>query len=177
MKEYGRIFRADMVLAILADRKNQTRRFDAPWEVGDRIWVRETFAYWPMAGTDGEAGIVYRANRKVTDEQLHSIGRKWKSSIFMHRFESRITLEVLAKRQERLQEISEEDSIAEGISIIHPFCGSNMSFDIMYDCGDDFLYHTARESYSALWDSINGKKPSRAWADNPLIQVTTFKRV
>ena len=74
----------------------------ARYEVGDRLWVRETFRY--IGGSDA----AYAADGDRDDW-------KWTPSIFMPRWASRITLEVTGVRVERLQSISEADAIAEGI--------------------------------------------------------------
>jgi hypothetical protein len=90
---------------------------------GDRLWVRETWKRASMATPDG---IMYAADNLLrwfdgTDPAAASSAvkfprdGKWKPSIFMPRWASRITLEVVNVRVERLQEISEEDAIAEGV--------------------------------------------------------------
>ncbi len=79
----------------------------------------------------------------------------------MPRAVSRITLEIVNVRVERLQDISEEDSILEGIRI-----GMGA-----------MPYFSVRDAYADLWDSINGKKPGCAWADNPWVWVVEFKVV
>jgi len=92
-------------------------------KVGDRLWVRETFAdlsdYDSGFYTEDQgyvtAGIIYRA-----DDADGAWGNdpdfKWKPSIHMPRSASRITLENTGVRVERLQDISEEDAIAEGFN-------------------------------------------------------------
>ena len=82
---------------------------------------------------------------------------KWKPSIFMPRALSRVTLEVTEVRVQRVQEISPEDERAEGIN--YPEVG------------------TPQLGYRLLWDSINGKRPGCAWADNPWVWALTFRRV
>lgn len=121
---------------------------------GDRVWVKETFQY-----TDGslnfQPGWVYRA----TDPDWETLEDwKWKPSIFMPRKASRITLEITAIRVERLQDISEEDAVAEGA------CIKLVGHD------DDF----ARNCYRKLWESINGKG---SWDKNPFVWVVSFKRI
>ena len=82
---------------------------------GDRLWVRETTAefidYDYIDGREVELGrdIVYRADGE--DQKRHS---KWRPSIHMPRERSRITLEIVSVRVERLQDISEADADAEG---------------------------------------------------------------
>lgn len=133
----------------------------------DRLWVRETFAApWGLdyKFPGGESGILYRADnpKKFPDDGT------WKPSIFMPRAASRITLEITAVRVERLQDISEQDAIAEGISNIGP-CRSVGWQD--YSGGPGFMRPI--KSYKSLWESINGKG---SWAANPWVWVIEFKK-
>jgi len=80
----------------------------------------------------------------------------------MPRAASRLTLEVVEIRVQRLQEISEEDARAEGMNALPP------SMTTVQDAG--------RKWFAALWDSINSKRPGCAWADNPWVWCVSFKR-
>jgi hypothetical protein len=116
---------------------------------GDRLWVRESFG--TQLGSFGESlEYVFKA---TDDERLGP----WKPSIFMPRSASRLLLEIVSVRVERLQEISTEDACAEGMSTDH--------------AGD----WTAREQFQDTWDKINFKRGS--WASNPWVWVITFRRV
>lgn len=92
---------------------------------GDRLWVRETFADEPPGLlSDGLSGrVVYRADYNEADynEEWHSAPDrvdKWTPSIHMPRWASRISLHIKEIRVERLQDISEEDALAEGLQKI-----------------------------------------------------------
>jgi hypothetical protein len=120
---------------------------------GERLWVREAFAF---ALEDGRVGprpdsAIYRADDN--DGWAHG----WKPSIHMPRFASRILLEITDVRVERLQDISEADARAEGFSIGPP------------PCIDDPIGW-----YRRLWDQING---SGAWDANPWVWAISFKRI
>jgi hypothetical protein len=82
-------------------------------------------------------------------------------SIHMPRWASRIELEVTAVRIERLQDISEADSEAEGVNFIRA-------------CQDADETLTAKQLFAALWESINGPK---SWDANPFVWVYEFKAV
>lgn len=125
---------------------------------GDRLWVRE--AWSPLLAPDitplpktslgqwkGMAvqDVLYRADGEIT----LSKGESWHPSIHMPRWASRILLEITNIRVERVQEISEDDIWAEGIDGAQPL-----------------------KVFSALWDSINGKK--HPWSDNPWVWVIEF---
>lgn len=140
------------------------------WQVGDRLWVKEThtvgFDYDDDDKPIGEEPrVIYAATEcprwydTDTDEWLD--GPKWAPSIFMRRKASRLTLTVTGVRVERLQDISEDDAIAEGCA---GKLGPNPDFPDEWD-------PTPVEEYHRLWNSINGKD---AWEQNPWVLALTF---
>lgn len=135
---------------------------------GDRLWVKETFATFDQqAMKDRDRSLLfYRAD----DESTYPTDGPWKPSIFMPRWASRITLEVTGVRVERLQEISEDDSVREG-AMFHDGRGIGHS-GWRHDFRD--VYANARSSFCALWESINGPG---SWAANPWVWVVEFKVV
>jgi hypothetical protein len=149
-------------------------------QTGDRLWVRETWR--PGMHTELLCAVQYRADlswRKpdITDEnqgfefatKCADEPEEWTPSIFMHRWASRITLEITGVRVERLQAITEEDARAEGITDGGCLnCGENEP------CGCRKPEPCARDSYIHLWNRING---NGAWDQNPFIWVIEFKRV
>jgi hypothetical protein len=125
-------------------------------QVGDRLWVRETFAIDDYSGDgiySGRGNVVYY---RATDHE--SCGQPWRPSIFMPRFASRITLEITGIRVEYLQEISEADAKAEGTK---PHLELNTTG-----------FRTLIDDYKDIWDSINGKK--HPWESNPWVWVIEF---
>ena len=175
MKERPILMNTENVKAILADRKSQTRRVIKPQpelrvsdeqykanmtkliylcpygQVGDRLWVRETFC----EHTTG--GVIYRADEKPL-EGIYSY-HTWRPSIHMPRWASRITLEITEVRVERVQEITEEDAKTEGVNEI-----SLIDRDGYYS------------SFADLWDSINAKR-GYGWDTNPWVWVISFDKV
>jgi hypothetical protein len=132
---------------------------------GDRLWVRETWA--PMIG----GGYVYAAD--YTDQRLKEKDGHgfWKPSIFCKRETSRITLEIVSVRVERLQKITEADAIAEGIeAFVMDLEGSTVTTFRDYLTGE--MNRAARNSYETLWQSMNG---TESWAGNPFVWVIEFK--
>ncbi|HEY3347148.1 MAG TPA: hypothetical protein VGK71_05950 [Nitrospirota bacterium] len=89
---------------------------------------------------------------------------------FMPRFASRMLDEVVSVRVERLQDISEEDAIAEGIEFRNGFYLGG----IHDKKGTLKCWNTAKEAYAALWESINGPG---SWAANPWVWVVEFREV
>lgn len=141
---------------------------------GDRIWVRESFATVnPRAGCELNRrpefdGVRYMA----TWDKAHHGG--WKPSIHMPRWASRITLEVTGVRVERLQEISEEDAIAEGIERSEFGGWKHYPHEGDYcACGD---WKMPQNSFMSLWQSLDNYGPD-SWAANPWVWVIEFKRL
>ncbi len=153
---------------------------------GDRIGVRETWheldpdmrhdAYkgkYEITGIGGRRAVNCVSYRADCDRESDGIraeyGYKWRPSIHMPRWASRITLEIKSVRVERLQDISNADAIAEGLEFSESFGGT-------YRCPDG-LVCSARGAFFRLWDSINGKKPGRSWDANPWVWAIEFRRV
>ncbi|MDV5252236.1 morphogenetic protein [Enterobacter hormaechei] len=134
-------------------------------EVGDRIWVRETWARYNIDQDSHD--MAYRA---TTPEDWPEEGR-WRPSIHMPRWASRITLEITGVRVERLQSISPNDASREGL-IKLPATGR-----YCLNQGDQYFggaSHDAREVFSWLWESIYG---AESWQSNPWVWVIEFKRI
>lgn len=128
--------------------------------VGDRLWVRETWSHDASSLDECRAahedvtpsigfGPYYRATEVAPDTL------KWKPSIFMPRWASRIELEITDARVQRLHDISEEDAKAEGVD-------------------PDPDRFSRRLSFEYLWEDINGVG---SWISNPFIWAISFKRV
>lgn len=135
---------------------------------GDRIWVRET---WSEAGASAPYLTLYRANYPehvpAHYENIPPVNEiHWTPSIHMPRWASRITLEITDARVERLNNISYDDAISEGIkqewTCIDPGLGL---------CAHK---NDVQDDYETLWKSIYGEE---SWAANPWVWVIEFKRV
>ena len=151
---------------------------------GETLWVKETHASTAQAGDHAsDAHTVYRA----TDPGWSIMdGWKWKPSIFMRRADSRISLRVTSVRVERVQDISEEDALAEGIKPWGPaqrgVYGMTLenvgpvypspAADII--AGGESWTTSAARSFRGLWVSING---AESWESNPFVWVVGFERV
>jgi hypothetical protein len=138
---------------------------------GDRLWVREAWTVNltgdPKRGGSGTVPI-YRA------EHPHAADR-WRPSIFMPRWASRITLEVTGVRVERLQDISEADAIAEGVREL-PLQAAEPRCWWTADASAGAALHarTAINAYRLLWEYINGPG---SWDANPWVWAVEFRRV
>jgi hypothetical protein len=144
-------------------------------QVGDQLWVRETFMSLANTGVEGRdkegnrINYAYAAESSpgsYSDECRKEYGLKWKPSIHMPRAASRITLEITGIRVERLNDCSEQDAIAEGIS---KYEKGWLNYDGIYP-----VPLSPIDSYQTLWESING---AGSWAANPWVWVVEFKVV
>ena len=219
MKEHPILFSGPMVRAIMDGSKTQTRRvinpqpkvvhdfypdgtletevllrnggrIRCPYGVrGDRLWVRETWGRGPYAHLSGHVPVLYKVGPPSIDPD-HPV--KWKPSIHMPRWASRITLEVVDLAVQPIQTISEEDAIAEGVEQLfseaelakHPECWCDPMPYKNYlwhglpgrRCNEGFSSkRTARESFASRWDSINADRAP--WSSNPWVWAVTFRRI
>lgn len=152
-----------------------------PYPVGTTLWVRETWAYATgprrdEPDTPEHYGFVYREEWDRLRPNCPLDGC-WKPSIFMPRMASRISLRVTDVRVERLQDVTEEDAIAEGVESEVPGC-SSVYWNYLDNLWDGAFPndHEARCSFQTLWDSLNAKR-GYPWASNPWVWVYTFKRL
>jgi hypothetical protein len=119
--------------------------------------------------TDGEPNIVSEEQYEAGDDRT-----RWKPSIHMPRWASRILLEVGDVRVQRVQDISEEDASAEGlIQVLVP--GRGIGWGLPGWHADQFQ-NTARQAFAHLWDSINADR-GFGWDTNPRVWAITFKRI
>ncbi|SDH25195.1 hypothetical protein [Nitrosomonas sp. Nm132] len=189
MKARPIIFSSQMVRALLENRKTQTRRIVNPqpelskegnlmgdWlkkplaglllpklqditihcpfgKIGDRLWVRETFQII--------SGKYYYAATPPNPYDISDI--RWKPSILMPRLVSRINLEMVSVGVERLQDISVEDAIAEGVP------GESEAAE--WGCTS---YEKPRKAYWRIWEQINGKG---SWNEDPYVWKIEFRRI
>ena len=141
---------------------------------GDRLYVRETWAaphaydHLPPRLIPLDARIHYAATECRG-------GLLWRPSIHMPRWASRITLEITGVRVERLQDISYEDAISEGV--MNP--AEVPAFPERIGGGETVEQYAKRtrypqRSYAALWDEINGPG---SWDANPWVWVVEFRRL
>ncbi len=132
---------------------------------GDWLWVRETWYYEEHMHdlTAGEPDLpngrykqrcVYRASSPDYPVNVGVGKQGWTPSIHMPRWASRITLEIDEVRVERLQNITKEDAMDEGV--------------IPLMCPGDY-----REAFKNLWDVIYSKR-GYGWEVNPLVWVIEF---
>ena len=137
---------------------------------GDRLWVRENFLYL-MHGDVTAGDIKYCASidsRSAAGSKNPGYWWRKRPSIHMPRWASRITLEIVSVRVERLKQISERDALQEGIGLV---LADNWPDP---KAMSEAVAKSRRAGFKLLWESING---SDSWDTNPWVWVVEFKRV
>ena len=226
MTERPILFSAQMVRAILAGTKTQTRRIvkpqpeamhtvypppsDGEWywkhatldagychtngdamvrlmlprcpygKPGDRLWVREAHAIVPRTAYRCSKGV--QQTLRPEDDHDAAIyregwtlsrgGLRWRPSIHMPRWASRITLDITTVRVERLQDISVADAVAEGLSRRTAKLLRVEKFGLP-EWADELWRMSPLDAYMHLWESINGPG---SWDANPWVWVVEFRR-
>lgn len=160
-------------LSYATDAEGEDAKVRCPYgKPGDRLWVREA---WRTLNVYDHLPQRELVNTKVSYDA--STGRKdpsmwwgrYRHARFMPRWASRITLEITGVRVERLQEISEADARAEGITD-----GGCLTCGESEPCGCSDPQPDARDAFAWLWQSIYG---TDSWFADPWVWVVEFKRV
>lgn len=151
-------------------------------KVGDVLWVRETWCQSPRkvycykASTDADSEDIRQYYLKSGAKWA-----KWKPSIHMPKAAARIFLQISNIRVERLQDISRQDCINEGIAYIQSngqkrsnIPGSWYDYERKTFASLPSGKISPSMSFRSLWRSINGKQ---SWNDNPWVWVVEFKRI
>jgi hypothetical protein len=146
---------------VSADDYTTGKGVECPYGVpGDRLWVRET---WASSYGAGCWGTLFKADGAyVQGKRKHENGPhfnadnlppvRWRPSIHMPRWASRLTLAVTDVRVERVQDITEADAVAEGFG--------SKGYPKLAFCN--------------TWDSLNAER-GYGWDSNPWVWAITFK--
>lgn len=166
MTEHPILLSEPMVRAILAGYKTQTRRVVRPplealprspyGQAGDRLYVREAWRRRP------DGGVLYRASEP-------SMAGPWKPGIHLPKADSRIWLRVAGVTIERLQAITGEDVLAEGIGQPGNERGIAAAGGMTPKLEADL-----RGKFRALWDGLNAKR-GYPWSSDPWAWVVRFE--
>lgn len=151
-------------------KENHVAPIDAPYAVGDHLWVRETWREVPTTAYRASEGVTYTIN--PSDPSSCAIYRagwdrsgvwSWRPSIHMPKWASRITLEITDVRVEQIRDISDDDICAD-LGAPREWLGP----------GPEPYPRGHRGAWRQLWNIVNGEG---AWETNPWVWVITFKRV
>jgi len=139
------------------------------YQVGMRLWVKETWAEMSDCCEYVVGAPVYKASWPPTIEERHDAGlldppKKWRSPRFMPKRTARIWLEVEAIRFERVQDITNKDAKAEGVK-----ASESVNMKDRTPC------YTL--PFQILWIKLYGFDNPKAWENNPFVEVVTFRKV
>jgi len=159
-------------------------KFDCPYGVpGDRLWVRETWCYateslgvCPATAYRADGAVKYHKFEDATipdgTEMFNAMHSdwpdnvtRWRPSIHMPRWASRVTLEITDVRVESIQDISDDDCVAEGVD------RNPKSDDGRITCG-----RPLGTFIDCVWNPIYADK-GMGWDANPWVWVIEFKRI
>lgn len=184
----GAIFGEDPYLRVGYCEHNEVigERIRCPYGVpGDRLWVRETWRvehHVDHMKPSSLNPLGHYAVDYLADGTNPEWAGKTRPSIFIPRWASRIDLGVTAVRVERVQDISEEDALAEGVD---PGCGTCGEKSLPSGCGCNNPEPLPQDAFIYLWDTINAKRGPEddpgayAWDRNPwvwVIEWPTYKK-
>lgn len=157
---------------------------------GDHLWVREA---WRTDASDDAipprevrpgSPLWFEADGPDSGPKFPFIKGRRRPGMFMPRWASRITLEVVSVDFERLQSISEEDCYAEGVPHDRgdwPIFPHESKLSFQTDAhGNDVpatIGHKAIDVYRWIWTSINGATGPTSWDANPWVWIIEFKRL
>jgi hypothetical protein len=127
----------------------------APYQPGDILWVRET---WQYVDESENSGYVYKASENGKTWEENTVEWTWRPSIHMPWEAARLLLKVTDVWPERVQDISEADAKAEGVTPINDS-----------ECG-------YRGAFRELWNALNAKR-GYDWYTNNWVWVYTFERI
>lgn len=150
--------------------------------VGATIFVKETW-YDDLSGraiTDGREHIYYRADGEAVEQFEDWADLRWRPAGHLPQWASRLSLRITSVKIEKLQDISEEDAIAEGMDSYAMDCDP---LDVFYrdyskqtdgwHLDPDRRFRDAENSYATFWNKQFGKK--HPWASNPFCWVVSFE--
>lgn len=167
-----------------------------PPKVAYRVIYAADGSYPRIHFQEGEPTFPFRERclPDCTHQHLHpeECFNGWMPSIHMPRWASRLALEITKVRVERVQEITPDDCIAEGVEYpvapsgtpgkVNPLINisdRNLTPHLMKIKGKYTHENLLIAHYAGLWDSINAKREGGiyAWEKNPWVWVVEYKRL
>lgn len=164
-----------------------------PYQVGDRLWVREPWRTFPSLDDMSPAQFPIPDRSTVSylaSREGHVADGRYRQGRFMPRWASRMTLFVTGVKVEFLHAITNEDVLAEGIYQVKlgdirdqlecPETLANDPDDLLFyaapgDDTEDCMKTFPVSAFEVLWDSINGQRDGCTWEDNPWVAAYSFK--
>lgn len=135
----------------------------ARYKIGEVVYIKEPYAL------NFKGQILLKSEYETLNKilELPPVNVKWENSMFMKEEYARTFVKILGIIPQQLQDMTQEDAVAEGIER-HTDRGNNIFwFEIAGDYHGDTQSVTAREAFAKLWDSINHKRGD--WESNPWV--------
>ena len=163
-------------------------RSKPPYQVGETVYIKEAWAEWintsehlasgVISIEEARADVIYKATTPNWDEILKENGNPYliKHTLLMPEWAARYFIKIKAVRAERLQEITNEGIIAEGIARTQHKCNPGFADAILwyYHDGGTYCGDPGVPVFRRPWDSINKDYP---WESNPWVWVYTFVKL
>lgn len=144
--------------------------FKPKYKVGETVYLKEPYSYLSL--NNQEPVLIYKYGEDYSDiEELSPI--KWSNKLFMPQSAARHFIKITGVIAERLQDISEEDCIKEGITQHHIIRLGRVWYESGVIISGLSGWPTARKAYAALIDHING---NGTWERNPWVWVYDFNK-
>ncbi len=164
------------------ERSNKANYWKPPYRTGDILYVRETWCDTTKDLNDdsdlevGECRYIFKVDDNGHRQPVIEIDvKRWRPSIHMPKEAARIFLEVIDVRVERLQEITEDEAIKEGIRQY------TKDGEVFKYAAGEYQYKWSEmprnpiEAFKKLWNSCYNWP--KCWTYNPWVWVIEFKRV
>lgn len=135
------------------------------YKVGETVYLKEPYII------TGQTYEYEYFHENKTDIACIKRNGGYKNKLFMPERAARYFIKITGVRAERLQDISEEDCLLEGIKIGR--CGNESKWmKAFYAPDDNQPYITAKSAYEEVFNRINGKI---AWQMNPFVWVYDYE--
>lgn len=155
----GICFKEPLFRAVVSGRKTVTRRMNDLYEVDDILFLKEPYRL------EADNVIKYKFSSQQLDKE------KWRNKLFMRADYARYHIKITGKRRERLQEITDEDCIREGIYVGKVGSEKTHFMTAYYSPHDHQPCISAKRAFSCLIDEINGPG---TWDSNPIVTRYEF---
>lgn len=151
---------------------------EKPYAPGDLLWAKEKWRISSFIDHEPSINVTYGDKtsswKRVTPEIFEKYGQSrwdWRSGRFMPKWACRLWLEILEIWPERVQEITGDAAVREGVV----YLPESKAFNFLSQELQDEYRNAALGMFRETWDILN-KKRGFGWKTNPWVWVIKFKR-
>jgi hypothetical protein len=176
----GMLLNPELVKAIAEGRKTVTRRLDEKprYVVGETVYIKEVWnahnfgsRWWHETKAPLSEKMEFGWTPVYKRNEPENAPPRWISPLIMPEFLAAIRVKITEVTQERLQLITPDEAIKEGVKFHKYHDGDVNYFDYYSDC---YFWKSPTQSFRTLWDSV-ATRPGTRWADNPLVFAYGFE--